>query len=65
MEKNKFVFPVVLEKDSDGYFAYCPAFQGCYTQGDSYEETIDNIKDAIWLHIEDYSGEKKIGYERI
>ncbi len=43
-----------MEKDSDGYFAYCPAFQGCYTQGDSYEETRVNIKDAIRLHIEDY-----------
>ncbi len=54
MEKNKFVFSVVIEKDNDGYFAYCPALQGCYTQGDSYEETIENIKDAIRLHIEDY-----------
>ncbi len=52
--KNKFVFSVVIEKDNDGYFAYCPAFQGCYTQGDSYEETIENIQDAIRLHIEDY-----------
>ena len=54
MEKNKFVFSVVIEKDNDGYFAYCPALQGCYTQGDSYEETIENIQDAIRLHIEDY-----------
>ena len=25
---------VVIEKDEDGYFAYCPELQGCYTQGD-------------------------------
>ncbi len=46
-------FSVVIEKDSDGYFASCPELQGCYTQGDTYEEVTENIKDAIRLHIED------------
>ena len=27
--------------------------QGCYSQGETYEEAIANIKDAIRLHIED------------
>ena len=44
---------VVIERNSSGYFAYCPTLQGCYTQGDSYEETLRNIKDAIRLHLED------------
>jgi predicted RNase H-like HicB family nuclease len=46
-------FSVVIEKDKDGYFAYCPVLQGCYSQGDTYEETLTNIKDAIKLHVED------------
>ncbi|MCI4626865.1 MAG: type II toxin-antitoxin system HicB family antitoxin [Candidatus Magnetoovum sp. WYHC-5] len=46
-------FPVVVEKDKDGYFAFCPELQGCYTQGDSYEEIMENIKDVIRLHIKD------------
>jgi predicted RNase H-like HicB family nuclease len=50
---NKFLLPVVVERDSDGYFAYCPSLQGCYTQGDTYEEALVNIEDAIRLHIED------------
>lgn len=50
---RKFVLPVVIEKDKDGYFAFCTALQGCYTQGDSYEEALANIGDAIRLHIED------------
>jgi len=50
---RKFVLPVVIEKDKEGYFAFCPALQGCYTQGDSYEEALTNIEDAIRLHIED------------
>lgn len=44
---------VVIEKDEDGYFAYSPELQGCYTQGDTYEEVLENIKDAIKLHIKD------------
>ncbi len=50
---NKYKFSVVIEKDVDGYFAFCPELQGCYTQGDTYEEVLENIKDAIRLHIED------------
>ena len=46
-------FSVVVEKDHDGYFAFCPELQGCYTQGETYEEALENIKDAVRLHVED------------
>jgi len=46
-------FSVVVEKEIDGYFAFCHELQGCYTQGNTYEEVLDNIKDAIRLHIGD------------
>jgi len=45
--------PIVIEADMDGYFVSCPALQGCYSQGETYEEAVTNIKDAIRLHIED------------
>jgi predicted RNase H-like HicB family nuclease len=53
-------FSVITEKDRDGYFTFCPELPGCYTQGYTYEEALENIKDAIRLHIEDrlQSGEK-------
>ena len=44
---------VIVEKDKDGYIALCPELEGCYTQGDTYEEVMENIRDAIQLHIED------------
>jgi len=44
---------VIVEKDKDGYFAFAPDLQGCYSQGDSYEEAIENIRDAIRLNIQD------------
>jgi len=50
---NKFVMPIIIEKDKEGYFAFCPVLQGCYTQGKSFEEVLDNIEDAVRLHIED------------
>ncbi len=50
---KRYRLSVVVEKDADGYFAFCPELQGCYTQGDSYEGALENIKDAIRLHIED------------
>lgn len=50
---NTFHFSAVIEKTSDGYYAFCPDFQGCYTQRDTYEEVLENIKDAIQLHVED------------
>lgn len=45
--------PIVIEKDADGYFAQCPTLQGCYTQGETYEEALTNIKDAVILHLQD------------
>lgn len=46
-------FSAVVEKDPDGYFAFCPEIQGCYTQGTTHEEALQNLKDAIRLHVED------------
>jgi predicted RNase H-like HicB family nuclease len=49
----KYQFTVVVERDEDGVFiASCPALQGCYSQGDTYEQALENLKDAIRLHIE-------------
>ncbi|MCK5039817.1 MAG: type II toxin-antitoxin system HicB family antitoxin [Candidatus Aenigmarchaeota archaeon] len=45
--------PVVVEKDKDGYFAFCYSLQGCNVQGETYEEVLENIRDAMKLHIED------------
>jgi len=42
-----------IERDEDGiYIASCPAIQGCYSQGRTIEEAVENLKDAIKLHLE-------------
>jgi predicted RNase H-like HicB family nuclease len=50
---KRYRLSVIVEKDKDGYFAFAPDLQGCYSQGDSYEEAIENIRDAIRLNIQD------------
>ncbi len=46
---------VIVEKDEHGYYAYCPELEGCQTQGDSLEETLENIKEAIELYLDTLS----------
>ena len=42
-------FKVVMNEDSEdgGYNVSCPALPGCHSQGDTMEEALENIKDAI------------------
>ena len=57
---KRYLLDVVTEKDKDGYFAYCPLIQGCYTQGNTYEEVLENIKDAIKLHLGEIEASKGV-----
>jgi predicted RNase H-like HicB family nuclease len=42
------VYTVHIEKGEDfGYVAHCPAIPGCHSQGETLEDAIDNIRDAI------------------
>lgn len=52
-------FPIIIEQDADGYYAACPTLQGCYTQGETYEEVVKNIKDVIRLVLEDREHEQE------
>ena len=46
-------FKIVLEKDEDGGYAVTvPSLPGCISQGDTKEEAMENIKEAIELHVE-------------
>jgi predicted RNase H-like HicB family nuclease len=43
---------VIIEKDEHGFYAWCPELKGCQSQGNTLEETIGNIKEAIELYLE-------------
>ena len=41
-------FTVTLDRDEDGVWVVeCPAIPGCVSQGNTREEAVENIKDAI------------------
>ena len=47
-------YTVILEQEPDGgYVATVPALPGCVTQGDSRDEALRNVREAIELYIED------------
>jgi predicted RNase H-like HicB family nuclease len=47
-------YTVVLEREADGGFvASVPILPGCVSQGDSREEALENIQEAIDLYVED------------
>ena len=50
---------VVIEKDAEGYYAYCPELSGCQSQGDTFEEVLANIREAAELYLETLSAEEK------
>ena len=46
--KSVMNFKVVLQQEEDGcYIVSCPALPGCHSQGDSMDEALENIKEAI------------------
>ncbi len=52
-------FTMIIEHDSNGYFGFCPELNGCQTQGETYEETEKNLKEAIGLYLETLTKEEK------
>ncbi|MGH7496052.1 MAG: type II toxin-antitoxin system HicB family antitoxin [bacterium] len=54
-------YTVVFEREPDsGYHAFCPALKGCHSQGDTYEEAVANIREAISLYLESLHAHGKV-----
>lgn len=54
IEKRVLKFNAVfLEEDDGGYSVSVPALSGCFSQGDTFEQAIYNIKEAIGLYLQD------------
>ncbi len=50
---ESFRYTVILEHEEDGgYHASCPALKGCHTQGDTLEEAIANVREAIAVYLD-------------
>jgi predicted RNase H-like HicB family nuclease len=46
-------YTAIFEVQPDGgYHAFCPALPGCHSEGDTLEQTIDNIREAMSVYLE-------------
>ena len=43
---------ILEEQEEGGYTVYVPSLPGCISQGDTKEEALENIKEAIVLYLE-------------
>ncbi|MBM4141776.1 MAG: MerR family transcriptional regulator [Nitrospira sp.] len=55
-------YAVILHPDTEegGYWLECPSLPGCASQGDTVEEALEMIKDAIKGHLEVMEEEKRV-----
>ena len=45
-------YKIRLEETDEGFVVWCPGLPGCWSQGESEEEALENIKDAIKTYLE-------------
>lgn len=46
--KQIYLYPITIEScEEGGFLAKCSALQGCYAEGKTIEEAVDNLKDVI------------------
>jgi len=50
---------IIMEDESGGYIALVPALPGCHTQGDTIDEILRNIREAIELYLETLADEER------
>ena len=41
------IYQIALQKSEEGYSVSCPGLPGCWSQGETEQEAIENIQDAI------------------
>ena len=52
MQRNLHYTVILEQEDDGGYHAFCPTLRGCHTQGDTLEEALANVQEAISAYLE-------------
>lgn len=65
MKRKKVLeYNVVFQEEKEGGFsAWVPDLPGCASQGETFEEALDNIKEAIELYLESENKERDFDYD--
>ncbi len=49
----EYYYKIIIEPQAEGgYTAYVPKLLGCVSEGETYNETLENIKEALELYLE-------------
>lgn len=46
-------YAIFQEESEGGYSVWVPSLPGCCSQGESFEETLEGIKEAVELYLEE------------
>jgi predicted RNase H-like HicB family nuclease len=57
--KDYYYKAVIEPQDEGGFTAYVPSLPGCVTEGETYEETMSNMKEALELYLETLKKRKR------
>jgi len=61
MNKKIYFFPIDIEScEEGGFLATCQTLQGCFAEGDTYGQAIENIQDIIKIQIKERQKHKDI-----
>jgi predicted RNase H-like HicB family nuclease len=58
----KYKITGIIEKDEEGFYAHCPELPGCQTQGDTLEEVLANLREAVELYLATLGEEERSAY---
>ncbi len=50
---------VIIEQDDHGFYTWCPQLKGCQPQGQSVEQTLGHIREAIELVLETLTADER------
>ncbi len=53
-------FRVVVESQNDMYHAYCPNLRGCHSWGQTIEEAMQYIEEALQFYVDNVDGDLEV-----
>ena len=59
MKRKVLEYNTIFQKEDTGYSVWVPSLSGCSSQGETFEEALENIKEAIALYVEDQPENKE------
>jgi predicted RNase H-like HicB family nuclease len=65
LKKKVYQFTAIFEKNEDGgYTVTVPSLPGCISEGDTFDEALKSIKEAIVLYLEVMKKDKEISLNK-